>query len=109
MAYSKIPITCTPQGVEMFKVTLGSRNVNIKIETRYYDIYNVWTAKIADNNTGVVLIDSLPLVCGVNLLGQYGYMNIGEAYIVANTETSLQHPDNKTLGKEFILIWGDGS
>jgi hypothetical protein len=109
MAYSKIPISCTPQGSESFKVTLGSRNINIKLETRYSDVYDVWTAKVSDNNTGEVLIDSMPLVCGVNLLGQYGYLDIGEAYIIKSTDTSLMQPDNKTLGKEFILIWGDDS
>lgn len=51
----------------------------------------------------------LPLVCGIDLLGQFRYLDIGRAYVVKNEASELQHPDNTTLGSTFILVWGDDS
>lgn len=111
MAYSKIPITCQPYSTQTFKLTLdgGSRNVNIKLQLRYHDLFDLWTAAITDNSTGKLLVDMMPLVCGVNLLGQYRHLRIGEAYIIPATDTDLMMPDNQTLGSTFILVWGDAS
>ena len=110
MSYARIPITCTPNSQQTFKLTLdGDRNINILLKLRYHDLYDLWLADIVDNSTGEELISSLPIVLGVNLLEQYSYLNIGEAYIVATEPTSLMQPDNKTLGSTFILIWGDAS
>ena len=111
MAYCQIPLTCQPYSDQNFKVTLdsGKRNVNIRLKLRYHDLYNLWTATIIDNATGVMLVDMLPLVCGVNLLGQYRHLEIGEAYIMPVTDTDLMMPDNETLGSTFVLVWGDAT
>ena len=37
------------------------------------------------------------------------YLKLGEAYIRPVEKTTLDMPDNQTLGKKFILIWGDSS
>lgn len=111
MAYCQIPITCQPYSEQTFKVTLegGRRNVNIRLKLRYHDLYDLWTATVINNVTGEVLIDLLPMVCGVNLLGQYRHLEIGEAYIHPVTDTPLMMPDSQTLGFIFILVWGDAS
>lgn len=111
MAYCRIPLTCQSQSVQTFKLTLegGKRNINIKLMLRYMDLYDTWIAAIYDNSTGDLLVDMMPLVCGVNLLGQYRHLSIGEAYIVPVSDTLLMQPDNKTLGTTFVLIWGDAS
>lgn len=95
--------------MQTFKLTLdgGKRNINIKLALRYHDIYDCWIGTVYDNSNGKMLIDSMPMVCGVNLLGQYSYLEIGEAYILPTTETTLMMPDNKTLGSVFQLFWGD--
>ncbi len=111
MAYCKIPLTCQPFSTQTFKLTLagGERNINVKLTLRYHDLYDTWTAAVTDNSTGELLIDMLPLVCGIDLLGQYKYLELGEAYIIAATDTTLMMPDNTTLGSTFILVWGDAS
>lgn len=111
MAYSEIPLTCRPYSSQTFKLTLngGKKNINIKLELRYQDIYDVWIAAITDNSTGELRIDMLPLVCGVDLLGQYQHLGLGHAFIVPATDTDLMMPDNNTLGSTFILVWGDDS
>lgn len=111
MAYCEIPLTCLPYSTQTFKMTLedGKRNVNIRLHLRYDDLCGVWQAAIYDNTSGKLLVDCMPLVCGINLLEQYKYLKLGEAYIRPVEKTTLDMPDNQTLGKKFILIWGDSS
>lgn len=111
MSYYIIPVNNTPNSVQTFKLTLdgGRRNINIKLKLRYNDILKDWTASVTDNSNGKRLIDSMSLVCGVDLLGQFQHLNIGHAFVVPTTETPLMMPDNKTLGSTFILCWGDST
>lgn len=110
MSYCTVPLTNQPYSEQEFKLTLkNKRNINIKLKLRYNDLCEDWTAEVIDNNTGKTLIDTLPLVLGVNLLGQFGYLNIGEAYVIPTTDTELMMPDNTTLGSVFVLVWGDRS
>lgn len=111
MAYCKIPLNNSPYSTQTFKLSLegGTRNINVKLFLRYNDLYDVWMATISDNSTGKVLIDSMPMVCGVDLLGQYEYLGLGHAYMVPVTDTNLMMPDNESLGSTFQLIWGDDS
>lgn len=110
MSYCIVPLTNQPYSEQEFKLTLKNRrNINIKLKLRYNDLCADWTAEIIDNSTEKTLIDTLPLVPGVNLLGQFGYLNIGEAYVIPTTDTELMMPDNTTLGSVFALVWGDHS
>ncbi|MDY6148961.1 MAG: hypothetical protein SPI35_08105 [Porphyromonas sp.] len=110
MSYYEIPLTPAPFAQKTFKLTLnGARNINILLKLRYYDLYELWVADVCDNTTGEELITGMPLVPGVNLLGQYEYLNIGSAWIVAVEPTKQQHPDNETLGSQWVLAWGDSS
>lgn len=110
MSYCIVPLTNQPYSEQEFKLTLKNRrNINIKLKLRYNDLCADWTAEVIDNSTGKTLIDTLPLVTGVNLLEQFGYLNIGEAYVIPTTDTELMMPDNTTLGSVFVLVWGDRS
>ena len=110
MSYCIVPLTNQPYSEQEFKLTLKNRrNINIKLKLRYNDLCADWTAEIIDNSTGKTLIDTLPLVPGVNLLGQCGYLNIGEADGIPTTDKELMIPDNTTLGSVFTLVWGDHS
>ena len=110
MSYYEIPLTTAAFSQTTFKLTLsGDRNINILLKLSYYDSYSLWVADIVDNATGTELITALPLVPGINLLGQYSYLNIGSAYVVAVEPTTLQQPDNETLGSTWLLLWGDES
>ena len=110
MSYAEIPLDCTPESRQSFKLTLGAdRNIHLKLTLRYLDRHDVWLAEIMDLKTGTLIISGMPLVLGINMLGQFGYKDIGEAYVIRNRPSELQHPDNKTLGSMFLLIWGDAS
>lgn len=114
MSYYEIPLTCAPDCTQNFTVTLlddegKKKNVNIELRLRYLDRYDVWLADVRNLATDEIIAAGVPLVLGVNILGQLGYKAVGDAHIIQKLPTNLQHPDNKTLGDTFVLIWGDGS
>ena len=104
--YNVIPLTNAPDTTQDFKITIGNENKHIKLVLRYLDRFNLWIADIIDYPTDIPLANCVPFVTGENFLGQYRYLGIGEAYIVNQYPTDLQHPDNKTLGNTFLLVWG---
>lgn len=109
MSYHEIPLTTTPFAQITFKLTLGERNINILLKLRYYDLYELWVADVCDNTSGETLISGMPLVPGVDLLGQYSYLAIGSAYVMAIEPTTQEQPDSETLGSKWLLLWGDDS
>ena len=106
MSYNVIPLTNVPDSTQDFKITIGDENKHIKLVLRYLDRFNVWIADIIDYPTDIPLVNCVPFVTGENFLAQYRYLGIGEAYIVNQYPTDLMHPDNKTLGNTFLLVWG---
>ncbi len=114
MSYYQIPLTCTPHCTQSFKVTLAADNgekvnADITLTLRYLDRYDIWLADVTESDTGDVIAAGVPLVLGEDILGQMGYKGVGEAYIIQQMPATVQHPDNKTLGSTFVLIWGDSS
>ena len=110
MSYYEIPLTTKPFNQKNFKLTLDDvRNPNILLKLRYYDLYELWVADVCDNSTGEELITGMPLVPGIDLLGQYAYLNIGSAQIVAAGPSSQEQLDKESLGSAWVLFGGDGS
>ena len=111
MSYCKIPITTSPNATYRFRISLKGNEVNqdIIIKLRYLDLYEVWTMDVYKDSLGDLVLCGAPLVCGTNILGQYEHLDIGEAYIVQAKADDLMHPDNRTLGNDFVLVWGDAS
>lgn len=114
MSYYQIPLTCASDCTQNFNITLlgddgKKKNVNIELRLRYLDLYDIWLADVTELATGAIIALGVPMVPGENILGQLGYKGVGEAYIIKQLPTSLQQPDNKTLGSTFVLIWGDAS
>lgn len=114
MSYYEIPLTCAPNCTRSFTITLAGGdgekvNKKLQLRLRYLDRYDVWLGDVTDLATDAILVAGVPMVPGVNLLGQLGYFGAGEAYIEPVLPTDLEQPDNKTLGQTFVLIWGDSS
>ena len=70
-----------------------------------------WTMSITDDQTGAVMVDSVPLLSGVypaaNILEQVAYLKIGSAAIIrTNPDLWNENPDEFTLGNGFSLIYG---
>ncbi len=77
------------------------------VNLRYNEIAQYWAASIFDSNQSL-LIDSLPLLTGLNLLRQLGYLAIGSIIIVnVSGVTEPNFPNNLDLGSDFVLVWAD--
>lgn len=113
MSYAEIPLICAPDSYQSFKITLTGddgkkKNISLELRLRYLDRYDLWLGDLTKLATNEILVAGVPLVLGVDILGQMGYLGAGEAYVLQELPTDLQHPDNKTLGRTFVLVWGDG-
>ena len=79
---------------------------------RYNELASYWTMDIEDQNQ-TRLVSSIPFLLGdypaSNILEQYAYLEIGSAYIVSMSNSTLECPDDNTLGTDFILVWDDNA
>lgn len=106
-----IPLDNSPN--QTFQATLGvnGKNITLGFGLSFNEIAGYWVMKISDPTTGEYLLDDIPLIIdgslGANLLAQYEYLEIGEAYLVRTSPSPGDYPDADNLGKAFQLIWGD--
>lgn len=106
-----VPLDSSPN--QSFQTTLfvDGRNITLGLDLSYNDMAGYWTLRISDPVTGQIILDSIPLVTGeypaANLLGQYAYLGIGSAFVIPVGGSSLDYPDDASLGNSFALIWGD--
>lgn len=109
MSFYKIPINNAPNASYSFRISLQNNTVNrdLRIKLRYLDFYDVWMMDVYDDSTKKVLVVDIPMVPGTDLLGQYQYLGIGSAFLLNVRNSALMQPDNKSLGVDFILAWGD--
>ncbi|CAI3574414.1 MULTISPECIES: phage baseplate plug family protein [Bacillota] len=102
-----VPLTTSPNQTFTSTIPIDGNKIKFYFFLRYNTEQNCWEMDISNSNKEP-LINSIPLVCGSNLLEQYSYLNIGSAYIVkTDTNISGDKPNDKNLGSTFILVWGD--
>lgn len=110
MASQLLPVTSQPNQSFTASLKVDGSNLVLRFNLRYNEMAGYWVKTIADKS-GNALIDSLPLVTGsypaANLLKQYGHLNIGSAYIVNVSGTSLDYPNGESLGTDHLIVWGD--
>jgi len=106
LAYYIIPLTSDPDQSLTCTVPVNGKNITLRFRVRYNTQAGYWWMTVSDKN-GNILVDSLPLLTGQNLLEQYQNLGIGSAYLVNTGNTKLDSPDDTTLGSDFVLAWGD--
>lgn len=112
MTLVNIPITNQPNQSLAIKVPVGDLNLNLQLLVYWNSIAEYWQMNVTSIDTGEVLINGFPLVGGDypagNILRQFGYMGIGEAYLVPlNANTGNVYPGLTDWGTNFILLWGE--
>lgn len=104
-----VPLDNSPN--QTFKVTLSvdGNNLTLQLAISFNSMAGYWQMSISDAS-GNLLLSSIPMLTGVwpaaNLLGQYGYLKIGSAYLISSG-AGIDYPDSTTLGSAFTLVWGD--
>ncbi len=111
MSDQVIPLTSDPRQSLTINPVVDGVTLNLRLDVAYSEPAGYWVMRITDASTDEVLVDSLPLITGDypggNILGQYGYLKIGSAYIVNASGVDQDHPDETNLGSDFQLIWSD--
>ena len=110
MADQIIPLDSSPNQSFTVSLAVDNQTLTLQLTIAYRELLGYWVMKIA-NAAGTVLLECVPLLCGVypaaNLLGQFGYLGIGSAYIINASGTAQDHPDATNLGTDFQLLWSD--
>lgn len=102
-----VPLTSSPNQTFTSTIPIDGKKIKLYFFLRYNTEQKCWEMDLCDSNKSP-LVNSLPLICGLNLLEQYGYLNIGSAYILKlDSNIESDRPNENNLGKDFILIWGD--
>ncbi len=111
MAFQVLPVDASPNQTFTSTLSIGGVNKRLSFGLSYNETGGYWVMRISDPASGAVLLDSLPLLPGedpaANLLGQYAYLGIGSLYLVNQSNTPADRPDDKNLGTAFVLVWGD--
>ena len=96
----EIPLTPNAQ---VFNISLGGTEYQLR--TYWCDPSGCWNLDIYDATGITPQITSIPLVTGVDLLAQYGYMNWG-GQLIAQTDGSIYvPPTSKNLGSTGRLYF----
>jgi hypothetical protein len=102
-----IPLDSAPGQAWQVAVNINGSTSLFFVTLNYNEVGNFWEMTIEDSNQNL-LLDSLPLVTGTNLLGQFAYLGIGSLYIVnASGVATPNYPNNTDLGTDFVMVWGD--
>lgn len=99
MAYYEIPLTPAPQ---RFQITLEGNNYSCNLYWSWAD--GLWVLDLLDENE-VPILTAIPLVTGVDLLGQHKHLGIGGGLLVQVDGNPYGLPTYQNLGTDARLIF----
>lgn len=100
MNYFEIPLSPDPQ---TFSITLSGIDYRLTVQYRSAGGAG-WVLDIADANDNL-LVGGIPLVTGVNLLGQYGHLGFGGRLWVQGAANPDDVPTFDDLGVGSHVFW----
>lgn len=104
-----IPLLTAPNQSFSAQLTVDGQPLTLSFLLGWSSMAQYWQLQLSDVN-GVVLVASIPLVTGdypaANLLAQYGYLEIGSAYLLNTGNAATDYPNADNLS-QFSLVWGD--
>jgi hypothetical protein len=112
MSAQVIPLTSAPN--QSLNVSLNVNGAVLRLQLFIYfnEMAQYWSMDISDSSANL-LISGIPLLTGswpaANLLAQYGYMNIGSAYMINLGQVVDDYPNSMELGKNFLMVWSDNA
>jgi hypothetical protein len=97
---SVVPLTAAAQ-----TLTIGLGGVTYNLTLLYRDTpEGGWTLDIADAND-VPILQGIPLVSGVDVLAQYGYLGFGGRLGVFNGNDPDSPLTYDNLGSDYQMLW----
>jgi hypothetical protein len=106
MAYI-VPLSSAPNQSFNITMTIDGAPLTLQLAFRFSEMAGYWVMTVFDRLANL-LLDSIPLLTGANVLGQYAYLNIGSAFVInASGITTMDYPIASNLGVDFLLLWDD--
>jgi hypothetical protein len=109
MSTQIVPLTQAPNQTFTVQLTVDGAPLTLNLTLSYSAMSGWWQLSIADAQNNP-LVASVPLITGyypaANLLAQYGYLEIGSAYML-NTGNDLDDYPGLNDLTNFSLLWGD--
>lgn len=107
MSLQKISIDSTQNQKFQITVEVNGNTVTLDVFLRYNRMAGYWVISLTDSNTETLLLDSVPMLPGINILEQYGYLKIGSCGLINISNISMNNLNDKNLGSDFIWCWDD--
>jgi len=98
-SFYEIPLLPVPQ---RFTIALGGKEYRLTVQYR-----DGWVLDI-DSAEGEPRVAGIPLVTGVDLLGQYRHLGFGGGLWLINASLSDDPPTYENLGVQAKLYWKAG-
>lgn len=103
----QVPITNDPNQTLSITIPLITGNQTFQFIVRWNRAALYWQLTVSQR--GSILINNLPLITGlgltVNILAQYAYLGIGNAYVLAVGKPASDYPQVGDWGTSFFLLW----
>lgn len=109
MSSQIVPLTQSPNQTFSVQLTVDGLALLLNLAVSYSAMSGWWQLQIADAQNNVI-VASVPLITGyypsANILAQYGYLQIGSAYLLNTGRSTDDYPGQNDL-TNFSLLWGD--
>jgi hypothetical protein len=106
-----IPVTNKPNQRFDCVLEFDDKSVTYQFDFRYNESGKIWMMTITDPTTNEIILDSIPVLGGIqslsDLLYQHAYLLIGSAFVMNISNVPKDSPDDTDLGNDFVLLWGD--
>jgi hypothetical protein len=101
----RLPVTNKPNNIFRAQVVVDGENREYILTLRYREVCRYWTMDVADLNGNDILVN-VPLVTGVNLFQQLGYLGLGAVILIDRLNTGKSAAAADELGYGTIMLWG---
>jgi hypothetical protein len=108
MSSQILPLTPAAQQTITATLQVNGGSLTLGISQYWNRVGGFWCFDIY-SASGALLVSSVPLITGdwpgANILAQYEYLQIGEAYVINQNGAATDWPNDVNLGSGFILLW----
>jgi predicted Zn-dependent protease with MMP-like domain len=80
---------------------------NLEIFLEFNKMAGYWVCSIKDLAKDEMVISSMPLLVGQDLLTQYEYLGIGSSVILNMSDKNPDDFDDTNLGTDFLWAWNN--
>jgi hypothetical protein len=111
MSAQLVPLIIQPNQRFTIQLNVNGQALTLNLVLAYSAMAGYWQLAVSDVN-GNLIVASVPLVTGLypdaNLLAQYEYLQIGEAYMLNTGDGGADYPGQYDLS-QFSLLWSDNT